>query len=226
MILKDHIYFQHTAQHYLYDAGELVLSSYDEVLRSLWHTAQDSTSTRLQNALAAAIDDIDPAKFQEMDEDDLADLRSRCGANKIFQPQTAPPLVVFLGHKRPRHTHSSPSTAIELAYADEDTIQIEIMENEDEFDGPPWSEAWEENQGPWVCNWGWNLRDKDVQSFFIFLSGGYVVWPRWWQSSLGINKAFREQSRLDAHLKVTLFHELVNLARSTVRYLFLDKNGC
>jgi hypothetical protein len=113
-----------------------------------------------------------------------------------------------------------------LAYANEDTIQIEIMENEDEFDGPPWSEAWEENQGPWVCSWGWNLRGKDVRSFFIFLSGGYVVWPRWWQSSLGINKAFREQSRLDAHLKVTLFHELVNLARSTVRYLFLDKNGC
>ncbi|KAJ7661698.1 hypothetical protein B0H17DRAFT_1144660 [Mycena rosella] len=58
-----------------------------------------------------AVEDITPQELARLSEEELADLRSRCGANRLFTAETAPPLVVFLGESAPLRLYASPSTS-------------------------------------------------------------------------------------------------------------------
>ncbi|KAJ6584789.1 hypothetical protein B0H19DRAFT_1106615 [Mycena capillaripes] len=143
-----------------------------------------------------------------MDVDQLAELRSKY--NRLLTPQTAPPIVMFMGKKQPSPTlKSSPSTSGSLQYMDTEDMQSDADE---EFDEKPWALEWDADFGPWPCSWGWHVRANNEKSFYLFLSGGYVVWLQKFASSLKVNSLIR----LQTHMKVTMFHELTHISETLV----------
>lgn len=202
MILRDHSVFQNTAQHHLYRSGEMILKVYGEVLHQLWHEHTNPAALRLQSALAAAVEDVSASEYRDLSSSELADLRLRCGANKLFTKQTAPPLVVFFGKLPPTFMESTGSEA-----------------SPEKSDREPWMVEWDAQEGPWLRDWGCHIRGTDARSWHMYLSATYVVWPYRWQSQQGV-EGFKQATRLHTHLKITLFNELVHHSRLAVWLLF------
>ncbi|KAJ7497762.1 hypothetical protein FB451DRAFT_243000 [Mycena latifolia] len=218
MVFSEHSHYFKTREHHLYLSGERILAEHEFLLTQLWHEGARPCDIRLQSALAAAVQDITPQKFRTMSTDELADLRSRCDVNRLFNSYTAPPLVVFLG--RPLSTatiNPSPSTFGTITYETRENVQAKSLVDED-INGASWAEEWDATEGPWPSPWGWHVQGVDQRSWYLFLSGAYVAWPHRWsmieergsQGEIKKLKASIQARRLETHLKATLFHELTH----------------
>ncbi|KAJ7707561.1 hypothetical protein B0H17DRAFT_1192040 [Mycena rosella] len=199
-------HYEGTARHHLYERGCDILALYAELLVGLGPSKILPGHLRLQNALAAACDDVSLVEFAEMSDDELAKLRSRY--NMLFCLQTAPPLVIYLGGKRRLLIPSSPSTSGTLSYAA--LADVQNQDEDEDLDARPWNNSWDAAHGPWPCAWGYYVRGRTNHSHYIFLSGAYVAWTDRWK---GLARRPMLE-RLNIHMEATMYHELIHVART------------
>ncbi|KAJ7230625.1 hypothetical protein GGX14DRAFT_411561 [Mycena pura] len=217
LVLKDYRHFRKTQQHHLFQSGVAIVEAYKTLITLLRSENHTPHAIRLQNALAAAVQDVPLKTFCKLDNHALEDLRYQ--TNRLYDCQTAPAIIVHMGGPRSQRTlPRSPSTSTQLIYATLQDIEREFSERDadEDLDGSPWSEAWDAEEGPWPCHWGWHTRTQDEKSHYIFLSGAYVVWPHRWESFEAEFEPSKQKAALYTHLKITLFHELSHYSRTAL----------
>ncbi|KAF7305112.1 hypothetical protein MKEN_01226400 [Mycena kentingensis (nom. inval.)] len=215
-----HAYKQRKGPFYqLFVHGRRLVSIYQEVLELLCDpNATRPEDIRIQNSVAAAVFDVDAATFLGMNDTEREKLRRR-GANTLLTRATAPAIVVYLG---PRRGDSRPAvSAIEVDTA-EQVGETQVEGSEDEV-GALWHKDWDVWAKGFVaepdepepdtslglpCPWGWVYRTMDAKSQLVFLSGAYVV--------LQDRDDWDRCNLLDAHTKVTIYHQLVHVLRNKI----------
>ncbi|KAJ6520902.1 hypothetical protein DFH09DRAFT_1373227 [Mycena vulgaris] len=190
-------FYKGTPRHCLFQRGEEILSQYVKLVENNY-----GGSLRLQNAFAAACEDVSQTALALLTENELAELRSRW--NWRFSARCVPLLVVYLGGGRSSDMGAPGSIRGTLTYAAIEEVEL---------DDTPWSKCWDAAEGPWPCTWGYHVRGRTKRSQYIFLSGAYVAWPARWQD-LGFLERDTQLNKLNAHLGVTIFRELTRVAQT------------
>ncbi|KAL0570403.1 hypothetical protein V5O48_011561 [Marasmius crinis-equi] len=182
-------------------------------------TSQDESlvgNVRLQDVFAAGCEGCSVEEWKGLTEEEREEKRT--AYSKVFRNfSMAPSLVICLGSNLDasgrRRIAASPSM-------DYQWYNVPPPDGEHSEWDDCWEAARDSTEFPW--DWGWTHRHHGHFDGhpLIFLSGFFVLWDSIWGKRLfskfggGSLEYSQQRAIVDAFLQITLFHELIHVART------------